>query len=150
MEFVRIKPDRSSDSMGFFYRTDLVGDIGEPDPPDAPDILDVVLKAQIAASPRATITLDWLAVPENDVDEGDELYKLPLVVKTEPAIASVLSDWRADFLKRTGFTEPTTTLGKKLGVVQQTIREVDGERQLRGFDDKGELVDFRILLPDAE
>ena len=109
------------------------------------------IEVALAKSSGLDVSRSWLEVPTDDVDDDtDPLDTGLIVVKTEPALASVLSDWKTDFLKRTGFSEPTTTLGKKLGVVRQTIREVDGERQLRGFNDKGELVDFRILLPDTE
>jgi hypothetical protein len=121
---------------------------------DVPTIVEKIwqatsVNAAVKSSSGVSVVLDLPMPPADDVDTEGEFYKLPTIVKTDPALASVLSDWKADFLKRTGFSEPTTTLGKKLGVVRQTIREVDGERQLRGFNDKGELVDFRILLPDT-
>jgi hypothetical protein len=111
-------------------------------------------RAPIAAalaqkSSGVDITRSWLEVPADDIDEDGPLDTGLMVVKTVPALAPALSDWKADFLKRTGFSEPTTTLGKKLGVVRQTIREVDGESQLSGFNAQGELVDFRILLPQT-
>jgi hypothetical protein len=126
-------------------------------PEDIPTVAEAAReRAPIAAalaqkSSGVDVSRDWLIVSSDDMDDDTGPLDTGLmVVKTEPALASALSDWQADFLKRTGFSEPTTTLGKKLGVVRQTIREVDGERQLRGFNDKGELVDFRILLPANE
>jgi hypothetical protein len=124
-------------------------------PDDIPTIVEKVrerapVDAALEKSSGVDVSRRWLEVPTDDLDDDTGPLDTGLmVVKTEPALASALSDWKADFLKRTSFSEPTTTLGKKLGVTRQTIRVVDGERQLRGFNDKGELVDFRILLPET-
>jgi hypothetical protein len=124
-------------------------------PDDIPTIVEKVwergpVNAALAKSSGTDISRDWLTVPADDLDEDTgPLDKGLQILKPDATLASVLSDWKADFSKRTGFSEPTTTFGKKLGVTRQTIRVVDGERQLRGFNDKGELVDFRILLPET-
>jgi hypothetical protein len=153
MDFVRVYPTYSGYGDWIYGPND--------DRPDnsLDDIPTVVEKARERGPVNAAlakkcsgvaISTDWLKVPDDDLDDDTgPLDKGLMIINTEPALASVLSDWKADFLKRTGFSEPTTTLGKKLGVTRQTIRVVDGERQLRGFNDKGELVDFRILLPET-
>jgi hypothetical protein len=157
MEVLRIHGTFSNDAIAFFKNTsDALGEKIEPDVPEPSDIFAVARKAQLAMAPRVAIDPAFCKVPDmdNDVDSDDDGDPIPMMFKItaiDPApLASALSDWKADFLKRTGCNEPTTTLGKKLGVVRQTIREMDGERQLRGFNVAGELVDFRILLPNTE
>ena len=125
-------------------------------PDDIPTIVEKarergpVNAALAKKSAGVDVSRDWLIVPSDDMDDDTGPLDTGLmVVKTDPALASALSDWKADFLRRTGFGEQTgTTLKKRLGIVSQTIREdADGVRWLRGFDAAGTMVDCREMLP---
>jgi hypothetical protein len=158
MDHIIIKADRSPDSEAFFRLLDLTGldpaDL-KPDPEDGPDVMDIALKAMIATAPRATVDPAFFKAPsmDDDVDEDNGELDPPLVIqKIGPETVSALSDWRADFLKRVGFSEPTgNTLKKRLGIVSSTIRrDEDGTAWLRGFNAAGEMVDCRTLIEVKE
>lgn len=142
MDAVIVHTTFSNDALAFFYKTDLIGDIGEPEPPEPPDILAITQKAQLAAAPRVAVDLAFFKAPslDDDVDEDPGELDPPLMIrKIAPASES------APIATTAGMT-----LAQKLGITKTTIREVGGERQRRGFNASGELVDFRILLPGTE
>ncbi len=142
MNEIIIKGDWSPDAIDFFKNAGRIA-ASELDLTSDPDELPDVVKAAFERAPiaaalaksgtHAYVSLD-LSVPQSDVDEDwRELDKGLLIVKTAPA----------PIVPNSGYT----SLGKKLGVVRQTICEIDGLRQLHGFNAAGELVDFRVLLP---
>jgi hypothetical protein len=93
-------------------------------------------------SSGVSVSLDWLRVPDDDLDtDTGELDKGLVIQKT--TIPASVAAMTTPIAKASGMT-----LAQKLGITKTTIREVDGERQLRGFNDKNELVHFKILLPE--
>jgi len=146
---VLVRSTFSNDAMAFFYRTDVTGDIGDPDPEDGPDVMDIAFKAMIANAPRVAVNLDFFKVPDMDSDvdsddgELDPMLKIVALDRLSPASA---------FLKRTGFGEQSSnTLAKRLGITSTTIRrDEDGVTWLRGFNAAGQMVDCREMLPYRE
>jgi hypothetical protein len=152
MEVLRIHGTFSNDAIAFYKQTsEAMGEKIEPDLPDALDVMDIVRTEQISKAQRVAVDLAYFAAPPaDDVDEdSNELDPMMKIVAVNKP-ASVLSDWQADFLKRT--SEPTgNTLKKRLGIASTTIRrDEDGIAWLRGFNAAGEMVDCRTLIDVKE
>jgi hypothetical protein len=134
-----------------FGAQDEVPDVEEDVHPVAAAWEAAPVNAAIKAANGIAIDLAFFAAPPaDDLDEDSSTLDPPLkIVAVEPSLVSAVSDWKADFLKRVGLSEPSgNTLKKKLGIASTTIRrDADGVDWIRAFDGDGVLIDIRTLLP---
>ena len=119
------------DLFNKFGARDDIPDLGDD---DVPSVADQVwqagpIRAALKSSSGASVVLDLPLPPADDVDDDGEFYKLPMVVKAEPAGSS--------------------TLGKRArpAIAKTTIRvDDDGFEWSESFDASGQLIDTRVLL----